>query len=115
MTKNDEHLQRIARLEYENVQRTEMNETFKKFEASKAALEKIIGDKREKLGNLKPQLADILEKTLPVQDYLNLPISENKNQISLSRYLPTSLFILFNETRGYGEACGKNIKIESIW
>ena len=57
----DEHQQRLARLEYENLQRKDMNSEFKDLEKSKEALEKHIKEKREKLASLRPQLAAILE------------------------------------------------------
>ena len=60
-TRGDEHQQRLARLEYENEQRKDMNAAFLKLEEAKEGLERFIRDKRESLANLKPQLASILE------------------------------------------------------
>ena len=60
-TKPNEHLQRLGRLEYENQQRKEMNQAYLKLEGGKEDLENKILDKKSKLENLKPQLADILE------------------------------------------------------
>jgi phage shock protein A len=60
-TTSDEHVQRLARLEYENQQRKGMHSAFVKLEEARDGLEKYIRDKRDSLANLKPQLASILE------------------------------------------------------
>ena len=96
----------FSRLDYEHLQRKDMNEAFKKLEESREKLEKCIRDKREKLANLKPQLASILETTQPLQEYLNMPLTEERDQMTLSRHLPRPLFVLFSQARGYAEACG---------
>lgn len=103
-----------------------MNQEFKSLEAAKHSLEKKIRDKRAKLANLDPQLKKILEVSLgliglrdhslftifsfqtckPVENYLNMPISENKEQIELAKFLPYPLFVLYRQSYAYGDACG---------
>jgi len=109
-TSGDEHQQKLARLEYENEQRKDMNAAFMKLEEAKEGLEKFIRDKRESLANLKPQLASILEKTKPVQDYLRMPLTAERDQLQLCGALPKPLFVLYNQLSGYGTACDPNIR-----
>ncbi len=83
----DEHSLRLARLEYEGETRKTMNKAYKKLEASKKKLESIIGQKRERLAGLRPQLAELLDKARPVQEFLDLGVSmtKNKEQLQLAR------------------------------
>ena len=59
------------------------------------------------MAGLKPQLAAILERTKSVQEYLDMPLDEERDQLAMARHLPPPLFVLFSEMRAYGHACGK--------
>jgi len=113
-TQTDEHLKRLARLEYEKLQREEQSQELKKIEGERDSLESHIDKKRENLSNLNPQLATILSATEPVQAFLNMPFNHEKDQLELAKYLPAPLFTLFSETRAYSQACDSNatVKIE---
>ena len=110
-TEKNEHEQRLARLEYENLQRKQMSDEFNKLEKEKQQFEEQILERKTKLANLKPQLAAILEKSKPVQDYLEMPMNEERDQLNLAKYLPAPLFVLFTEMRAYGAACDKKLRI----
>ena len=110
-TLNNEHEQRLARLEYENLQRKEMSEDYDRLEKEKHQFEAEILERKTKLASLKPQLAAILEKTKPVQDYLEMPLDEERDQSNLAKYLPYPLFVLFVEMRAYGAVCDKLITV----
>ncbi len=83
----DEHSLHLARLEHEGETRKTMNEAYMKLEAGKKKLESIIGKKRERLAGLGPQLAELLDKARPVQEFLDLGVSitKNKEQLQLAR------------------------------
>eukprot|EP00095_Tigriopus_kingsejongensis_P000367 maker-scaffold319_size207808-snap-gene-0.28 protein:Tk00367 transcript:maker-scaffold319_size207808-snap-gene-0.28-mRNA-1 annotation:"tho complex subunit 5-like protein" len=110
-TQADEHLQQLSRLEFEHIQRKDMNSTLKKLEETKEALEKQIGIKRDKLTSLKPQLANILEVTKPVQEYLEMPLTMEKDQLALHRFLPRPLFVLYAQASSFGKACDSLLKV----
>jgi len=114
--KNDsrEHRLRLARLEFERMQRRQMHETVQKLNGEKRAYHQTIGDKKSGLAGLKPQLAAILDQTRSVQDYLDMPLDEERDQLALSRHLPPPLFVLFSEMRAYGHACDKDLKVEIL-
>merc|ERR1719322_2096142 len=110
-TEKNEHEQRLARLEYENLQRKQMSDEFNRLEKEKQQFEEQIQERKTKLANLKPQLAAILEKSKPVQDYLEMPLNEERDQLNLAKYLPAPLFVLFTEMRAYGAACDRMLRI----
>jgi THO complex subunit 5 len=109
-TKDNEHLQRLARLEYENIQRQKQSEDFKKLETEKHSLESHIRKKKDNLANLKPQLGAILDASKPVQKYLDMPLDQERDQLDLAKYLPAPLFILFSETRAFAKACDSKLE-----
>ena len=103
-TQGNEHELRLARLEYENLQRKEMSQEHNRLEKDMQHLEAQIRERKTNLLNLKPQLAAILEKTKPVQDYLKMPLDEEREQLNLAKYLPSPLFVLFSEMRAFAAA-----------
>ena len=82
-TTSDPHKLRLARLEHEGETRRAMDAEFKQLESAKERMEQIIRKKHGDLKNLKPQLAEILERTKPVQKYLKMPVTETKEQMEL--------------------------------
>lgn len=113
-TETNEHLQRLARLQYENLQRREQFEECSTLEAQKQALESHIRKKSENLANLKPQLKTILNSAVPVQKFLQMPLIEENDQLELAKYLPRPLFILYNEVRAYGQACDPDVQVQVL-
>jgi len=111
---SEEHRLRLARLEFEHLQRRQMHESLQKLNAEKRAYQRTILEKKSGLAGLKPQLAAILERTKSVQDYLDMPLDEERDQLALSRHLPHPLFVLFSEMRAYGHACDPKLKVEIL-
>ena len=62
-----------------------MGEEAEHRESERDRLDGIIRTKEAKLIELGPQLASILSSTVPVQDYLGMPLSDKREQISLAR------------------------------
>ncbi|XP_071743634.1 THO complex subunit 5 homolog [Lepeophtheirus salmonis] len=111
-TKNDEHAQRKARLEWEMEQRKNLAEKEKDLKLVRDNVEKLIREKQDKLLNLKPQLQAILEATKPVQEYLKMPYEEERVLLSTSKFLPAPLFVLFSQISAYRRASDKRLKID---
>ena len=59
-TRSNPHLQRLARLEFEKIQREAQSEERKERESEKDELDSRIRQKKEQLAKLKPQLQNIL-------------------------------------------------------
>jgi len=109
-----EHRLRLARLEFERTQRRQMNETVQKLKGEKRSYQVTICEKKLGLTALKPQLKAILEKSRSVQEYLDMPLDEDVDQVALSRHLPHPLFVLYSEMRAYGHACDEHLKVKIL-
>jgi len=104
--KDDPHLLRIARLEYEYVQRDKLQEDLDTLEREKELTSKSIQEKQEKFDSLLPLLKKVLDATRPVQDFFQIDISAKKEQAAIAQYLPPELYVLLVQSNGYQEARG---------
>jgi len=111
VTNTDEHALRLARLQWELAKRRELGEEAEKREVERDRLDGVIRSKEDKLRELGPQLSSILSSTIPVQEYLELPLSDRREQLSLARLLPSPLYILYTQCQAYGEACDKEMVV----
>jgi len=111
VTETDEHALRLARLQWELAKRRELGEEAEHRELDRDRLDGVIRSKEDKLRELGPQLASILSSTVPVQDYLDLPLSDKREQMTLARLLPSSLYILYTQCQAYSEACDKEVLV----
>jgi len=102
-TASQHHL-KLARLEWELEKRKALSEEAEKREVERDSLEQDIRQKEEKLRDLRPQLASILEVTKPVQDYLGLPLDHQRDQARLARLLPPPLYICYTQVAAYQQA-----------
>jgi len=113
-TEADEHALRLARLQWELARRKELGEEAEQREAERDKLDEVIRSKENKLREIGPQLSTILSTTLPVQEYLGLPLTDRRDQLTLARLLPTPLYILYTQCQAYGEACDKDLVVRVI-
>jgi len=111
VTNTDEHALRLARLQWELAKRRELGDEAEKRELERDRLDSVIRSKEDKLRELGPQLSSILSSTIPVQEYLELPLSDRREQMSLARLLPSPLYILYTQCQAYGEACDKDMLV----
>ena len=61
-----------------------------------------------------------LQSTKPLQEYLEVPLDEERDQLELAKFLPHALFVVFNETRAYAKVFGNwfllhNFVILYLW
>ena len=111
MTETDEHALRLARLQWELARRRELGEEAEQRESERDRLDGVIRSKEDKLRELGPQLSSILATTVPVQEYLGLPLTDRREQMSLARLLPPPLYILYTQVQAYSEACDKEVLV----
>merc|ERR1719391_1795305 len=109
-----DHRLRLARLEFERTQRRQMHETVQKLNGERRSYQLTISEKKLGLVGMKPQLAAILEKTKSIQEYLDMPLDEDMDQLALSRHLPPPLFVLYSEMRAHGHACDEYLKVKIL-
>lgn len=106
LTKNDPHLLRVARLEFEFVQRQKLMEHCNLLEKEKEAIAKSIEGKQAKLDSVGPLLKKVQEATLPLQEFFDLDISSRKTRNEKAKYLPPPLFVLFVQSTSYQSSSG---------
>lgn len=110
-SKNDKHLERLARLEWELEQRKQLSAKLTETKSNKEKISNDIQSKQDYLDTLQPKLSSILQATRPVQDYLNMPYDAIKEEHQKAQHLPMPLYILYMQTSAYNEACDKQLKI----
>ncbi|XP_055996153.1 THO complex subunit 5 homolog isoform X2 [Ostrea edulis] len=113
-TKTDPHQQRLARLGWELEQRKQLAKKLKDSKQSKEGLAQEIKNKQEYLENLQPKLKTVLEATKPVQEYLDMPFDQIREQQETARHLPPALYVLYMQISAYRQACDKGLQISII-
>ncbi|XP_072164006.1 THO complex subunit 5 homolog [Diadema setosum] len=114
VTRNNEHKQQLARLDWELEQRKRLAEQYKMRQGNRDVVAKEIHKKQDYLESLLPRLTTILQSTVPVQEYLSMPLNEIRSQHQLAKLLPRPLYILYVQANAYHEACdgSMTLKIE---
>lgn len=103
VTKNNDHELKLARLQWELVQRKELAAQCKKLESSKEVVAKDIEAKKEQLNNLGPSLKAILDSTKPLQESLGAPLEKNKKLHDLVYLLPRALYVLYVQADAFSQ------------
>ncbi|CAI9539106.1 unnamed protein product [Staurois parvus] len=111
ITSGDPHQQTLARLDWELEQRKRLAEKYKESLASKEKILKEIEVKKEYLNSLQPQLHNIMQASLPVQEYLSMPFDCMHKQYEIARHLPAPLYVLFVQASAYSQACDKKLLV----
>jgi len=111
LSKNDKHLERLARLEWELEQRKQLATKLTETKSNKEKISNDIQSKQDYLDTLQPKLSSILQATRPVQDYLDMPYDAIKEEHQKAQHLPMPLYILYMQTSAYNEACDKQLKV----
>ncbi|XP_005100291.1 THO complex subunit 5 homolog [Aplysia californica] len=111
VTKSDVHRQMLARLEWELEQRKQLASKLTETKSSKEKISEEIQSKQDYLDTLQPKLSAILQATRPVQDYLDMPYDDIREEHQVAQHLPMPLYILYMQTSAYKEACDKCLKV----
>ncbi|RXN38358.1 THO complex subunit 5-like protein [Labeo rohita] len=111
VTRDDHHQLTLARLDWELEQRKRLAEQYKMSLARKEKIQKAIEQKREYLSSLQPGLQNIMQASLPVQEYLSMPFEQMQKQAEVARHLPPPLYVLLVQAGAYGQACDKNLSV----
>lgn len=66
-------------------------------ETDRDKVELVIRTREDKLRDLGPQLSKILDTTIPVQKYLELPLTDTRDQLGeCSHFLNSATFMIFS-------------------
>nr|CAB3266948.1 THO complex subunit 5 homolog [Phallusia mammillata] len=112
VTKHDEHIRTLARLDWELEQRKRLSNHLEEVKQIKDGVVEQTSVKKQKLQTLAPSLDNLLKSSLPLQDAFDLPIDKLRKQHELARLLPRPLFVLFLQAKAYQEACDKLMSVE---
>ncbi|KAK6619088.1 hypothetical protein RUM44_003470 [Polyplax serrata] len=103
VTKKNDHELKLARLQWELVQRKDLAAQCKKLEANKESVAKDIEAKKEQLNNLAPLLKSVLDATKPLQENLGMPLEKAKKLSDLVYLLPKPLYVLYVQADAYSQ------------
>ncbi|CAB3402897.1 unnamed protein product [Caenorhabditis bovis] len=106
ITQNDPHKQYLARLEYEEEQRKQLQATLQELEGRRNVLASDIRGKEQRLQSLKPNISAMIKSAIPAQDILGAKYSDVENcaeQKLLSFSLAVPLSVLYVQAMAYKE------------
>jgi len=107
VTQNDSHLLRIARLEYEFIQRQQLSQQCNELDKQKDVMSDDIESYKKRMEAVKPILTNILGALEPAQEFYNPGFRAKRDMYKTAEYLPSPLYVLFVSSVGYQEYLGK--------
>ncbi|KAK3259476.1 hypothetical protein CYMTET_31528 [Cymbomonas tetramitiformis] len=93
----DEHSLELARLAFELQQRKDLCLKLQELQSRKKALSETVSLKRKTLDGLGEQLGALKRASLPLQQYLEMPVGKKAKQKKLAALLPQPLYILYTQ------------------
>ncbi|XP_015523922.1 THO complex subunit 5 homolog [Neodiprion pinetum] len=111
ITKNDPHQLRLARLEWELMQRKQLAALCDELTDSKKGVAASIESKQTRLDNLAPQLRTILEASKPLQESLGLPLDKIRQEHQKAALLASPLYVLYAKATAYRDAYDSSLLV----
>jgi len=112
ITKHDPHKQMLARLAWEMKTRKELALKKTGCLEGKKKIQLEIDEKSEYLVNLKPRLDQIIKSSLPVQEFMGMPIEADRLIFEKAQFLPHALYVLYVQAKAYKDACDKEMAVD---
>jgi len=110
-TKKDPHKQMLARLAWELKTRKELAVKKAEFLEGKKKIQLEIDEKSDYLVNLKPRLDQIIRASLPVQEFMGMPIEAERLIFEKAQFLPRSLYVLYVQAKAFKDACDNGMTV----
>ncbi|CAD6190445.1 unnamed protein product [Caenorhabditis auriculariae] len=117
ITKNNEHEQYLARLEYEVIQRKQLQSTLQELEGRRNVLLSDIRGKEQRLQSLRPKIEALVKAAQPVQEILGVKKVESSSseQTSLFASLPPMLAVIQIHACAYKDIMeDKNMQVKIV-
>uniref|UniRef100_A0A915KC08 THO complex subunit 5 n=1 Tax=Romanomermis culicivorax TaxID=13658 RepID=A0A915KC08_ROMCU len=111
ITKNDKHLQALARLQWELKCRQTLASEIDKVRQEKDDIEKEIEAKQALLDSLQPKLEGLLEASKPVQELFGVNYEQGLLQTKSANYLPAPLFYAYVQISAYKDMFDPSLTI----
>jgi len=106
------HKLKLARLDWELMERQNMLGRIKELETQIESSEQELKNKQNKLESLNPKLSNILEACKPTLDYFNTNFNENSVFSELVQHLPKPLYQFYMMMTSYRDTMDKEIQID---
>ncbi|KAJ3090083.1 THO complex subunit 5, partial [Quaeritorhiza haematococci] len=103
---DNEHKLMLNRLQFELDERKRLQKEEKELLAVKEKLAKENKDASADIEKLDTQLENVVKSTQPLQEKLNIQITERHRLVDLGKRLPGPLFVLFQQAYGFAEITG---------
>lgn len=111
-TKSNEHKLKLARLDWELMERQTMLARIKDLESQIEQREQELKSKHNKLESLHPKLNQIIDACKPTLEYFNANFNETYSFSEHVQYLPQPLYQFYMMMSAYRDTSDKDIKIE---
>ncbi|XP_020290913.1 THO complex subunit 5 homolog isoform X1 [Pseudomyrmex gracilis] len=112
ITRNNPHQLRLARLEWELMQRKQLAALCDELTENKKVVASNIEMKQTRLDNLAPQLRSILEASKPLQESLGLPLDKIRQEHQKASLLPSPLYVLYAKASAYRDAYDSTLLVK---
>lgn len=114
VTDSGPHQLMLARLDWELQERVRLVTKKQDYVETKQKVAQEIQTKNEFLNSLEPRLNSVLQATLPIQDYMGVPLDAQRSQYKTAKFLPRPLYVLLVQSTAYQEACDPELKVSII-
>merc|ERR1712168_53727 len=78
----------------------------------KKKIEREIDEKSDYLVNLRPRLDQIIKASLPVQEFMGMPIEAERLIFERAQFLPRPLYVLYIQAKAFKDVCDNGMSVE---
>ncbi|XP_023020808.2 THO complex subunit 5 [Leptinotarsa decemlineata] len=112
--REQEHSLRLARLEWELMQRKNLAQLCKSLQEEQKKIGQVLVDLKEKLNALRPLLLDVINSAKPLQEHLDISSKELRAEHKLSHLLPDPLYIFYVNILSYTNVYDLSLNVEIL-
>lgn len=112
--REQKHNLRLARLEWELTQRKNLAQLCKSLVEEQKKLSQDLIVRKDKLNALRPLLMNVINSTKPLQEHLDISLTEMRVEHKLAYLLPDPLYIFYVNIVSYKNVYDLNLDVEII-
>ncbi|XP_056630140.1 THO complex subunit 5 homolog [Diorhabda sublineata] len=112
--REQKHNLRLARLEWELTQRKNLAQLCKSLVEEQKKLSEDLIARKDKLNALRPLLMNVINSTKPLQEHLDISLTEMRVEHKLAYLLPDPLYIFYVNVVSYKNVYDLNLDVEII-
>ena len=61
--------------------------------------------------NLKPRLDQLIKSSMPVQEFMGMPIEAERLIFEKAQFLPRALYVLYVQAKAFKDACDNSMVV----